>query len=209
LRWSRESRPRCRRPLMGWSGRAPALLATNAGCPRRDSSFVREGGGRGTPPDIAARLGVEAIIPSSIPAASSRSSRDQALRVTGPPLRADGHRAGHQLCDRRLLPSGSPSARRAAPIRSGELNYWRSRDSGHGQIGLSRFFDWRRHRYRRFKSCEKRFAGIGDLPACFVAHNKSLRKDIQARGACCQPLRPVGPVRAAGNQNCHHALEVI
>jgi hypothetical protein len=47
----------------------------NSAAQRRTRASICERGGRGTPPNIAARRGAEATIPSSIPAASSMSSR--------------------------------------------------------------------------------------------------------------------------------------
>jgi len=44
-----------------------------------------------------------------------------------------------------------------------------NRITGEAGIRVSRFIDWCRHLYRRFKSREKRFSGMGNLPACFIA----------------------------------------
>ena len=92
------------------------------------------------------------------------------------------------------MPLVSSPAARPARFGSGELNYRRSRHSSEQQSRFCRFVDWRRHLYGRFKSREKRFSGMGNLPACFIAENKCLSKDIEARGTRCQALRPIGPV---------------
>ncbi len=92
------------------------------------------------------------------------------------------------------MPRAGSAAAHPARLSPGELNYRRSRHWSERQSRFCGFVDWRRHLYRRFKSREKRFSGMGNLPACFIAENKCLSKDIEARGARCQARRPIGPV---------------
>jgi len=52
-------------------------------------------------------------------------------------------------------------------------------------------------------------ASLRDLPPLGIPHDQRLTEDVQARRARQHAFRPIGPFRAAANQNRHGAFEFI
>ena len=73
----------------------------------------------------------------------------------------------------------------------------------------TRLFDRGHVLYRSLEGGKKQPAGLRNLPAGRVAQNKCAGKDVEAGRARRQAFCPVGPVRAAGNQNGHRASELV